>query len=272
MRPRWQGSHREESGFKVGKHYLQINLLISLYVRGLLTKKKKIKRSIVSKPIIHQEFNSRSQVDLIDLQSKADGVYKFIMVYQDHLTKFVILRALESKTAEEVASNLKNIFSIFRAPCIFHTDNGREFKNKIVYELAKLWPEVNIVHGKPRHSKTQESVERCNQDIENTFAAYLKDYKDKTWTQCLPDIQMVKNWAFHSGIRQSPYKAMFGVEFRTGLTSTNLTQEVNRIGTDIFDEQDLKAFLNVGSTEDSVIFDNAVIFAEFSIQYSQFTF
>lgn len=78
----------------------------------------------------------------------------------------------------------------------------------------------------------------------------------------------MKNRAFHSGIWQSPYKAMFGVKFRTVVTSTNLLKEVvNKIGTDIFDEEDLEDFLNVGSTKDSAIFDVAVVFAELLIQH-----
>lgn len=168
-------------------------------------KKPKKRRGLVSKPIIHKQMNSRCQVDLIDLQTQPDGDYKFIMVYQDHLTKFVILRALKTKSAEEVAVQLKDIFSIFGAPCIFHTDNGREFKNKIVEELAMLWPEVRIVHGKPRHSQTQGSVEKCNQDIENMLAAWLKENKNKSWTSGLQDVQIMKNRAYHSGIQQSPY-------------------------------------------------------------------
>lgn len=92
-----------------------------------------------------------------------------MMVYQGYLTKFVILRALKTKTAEEIAYNLKDIFSIFGAPCIFHTDNGREFKNTVVRELAKSWPEVKIVHGKPRHSQTQGSVEKSIQDIKTCW-------------------------------------------------------------------------------------------------------
>lgn len=224
-------------------------------------KKKKIKRGLVSKPIIHKQFNSRCQVDLIDLQTQADGEFKYIMVYQDHLTKFVILRALKTKTAAEVAANLKEVFSIFGAPSIFHTDNGREFKNQLVRELTQLWPEVKIVHGKPRHSQTQGSVERCNQDVENMLAAYLKDHKDKTWTQCLSDVQIMKNRAYHSGIRQSPYKAMFGIEFRVGLSSTNLPDEVlSKIGVDVFDEDELEDFLNVEGVDDSTIFNHKVSF------------
>ena len=41
--------------------------------------------------MVFSEMNSRAQVDLIDMQSQADGENKWIFVYQDHPTKFVAL-------------------------------------------------------------------------------------------------------------------------------------------------------------------------------------
>ena len=38
------------------------------------------------------------------------GEFKYIMVYQDHLTKFTMLEALKTKSAQEVPANLVNIF------------------------------------------------------------------------------------------------------------------------------------------------------------------
>jgi len=64
-------------------------------------KKKHIAKGVVAKPILSKEFNSRGQVDLMDFQSNSDGNYKFLMVYQDHLTKFVtfvhLLRSMPQK-------------------------------------------------------------------------------------------------------------------------------------------------------------------------------
>uniref|UniRef100_A0ABD2VUG2 Integrase catalytic domain-containing protein n=1 Tax=Trichogramma kaykai TaxID=54128 RepID=A0ABD2VUG2_9HYME len=148
------------------------------------------------------------------------------MVYQDHLTKFVILNALKTKRAEEVASHLVRIFLTFGAPCLLHSDNGLEFVNAIINELKILWPELNIVHGKPRHSQSQGSVERANRDIEDMIATWLVDNKSSKWTDALPFIQFMKNRAYHSGIKQSPYKAMFGFDPRVGLTSANLPTDV----------------------------------------------
>ena len=44
-----------------------------------------------------KEFSSRGQVDLIDKQAMSSSTQKWIMVYQDHLTKFCVLRSLTTK-------------------------------------------------------------------------------------------------------------------------------------------------------------------------------
>jgi len=93
------------------------------------------KKGLVVKSIISSEMNSRCQIDLIDMQVQPDRDYKFICVYQDHLTKFVILRPLKHKSAEAVANVLLDIFTLFGVPAILQSDNGREFVNKIISEL-----------------------------------------------------------------------------------------------------------------------------------------
>ncbi|XP_059169860.1 KRAB-A domain-containing protein 2-like [Physella acuta] len=80
--------------------------IITMYIRlckPCQTKLSNPKKGFVSKPLILKEFNSRCQVDLIDMQSNPDGKYRFILSYQDHLTKFILLRTLETKRAKEVA-------------------------------------------------------------------------------------------------------------------------------------------------------------------------
>ncbi|XP_055932280.1 KRAB-A domain-containing protein 2-like [Argiope bruennichi] len=182
-------------------------------------------------------MNSRCQVDLIDMQSQADNEFKFIMVYKDHLTKFVLLRPLQSKRAEEVALHVLDIFLIFIAPCILQSDNGREFVNSIIEQLRTYWPELKIVHGKTRHSQCQGSVGRANQDVENMLASWMKDNKTTKWSYGLRFVQFMKNRALHSGIKQSPYKAMFGIEPRVGMTTSTLPSDIIKT---IEDEDELQ--------------------------------
>jgi len=96
------------------------------------------KRGLVSKPILHNAFNSRALIDLIDMQSQCINNFRFIMNYQDHLTKFVVLKPLTSKRAEEIAHNLLDIYTTVGAPVILHSDNGREFVNSIITELHSM--------------------------------------------------------------------------------------------------------------------------------------
>lgn len=76
-------------------------------------------KGVVVKPIVSKDFNSWCQVDLVDMQSMPGGKYRFIMNYQDHLTKFCIIEDLSSKRAAEVAYKiLLNIF-LYLVPLIF---------------------------------------------------------------------------------------------------------------------------------------------------------
>ena len=118
-------------------------------------KKKKVRKSVVVKPIVSRYFNHRCQCDLIDMQSEPDGDFRFILNYQDHLTKFLCLRPLKNKSADEVADHLLEIFCLLGAPHILHSDNGREFANSVVTSVARKWPDCKLVRGKPRHSQSQ---------------------------------------------------------------------------------------------------------------------
>ena len=126
------------------------------------------------KPVIFSEMNFRAQVELIDMQSQPDGDLKWVLVYQDHLTKFVQLRPVTSKRAPEIAYQLPDIFSIFGAPSILQIDNGREFVNSVITELSAMWDGLKIVHGKPRHSQSQRSVERVYRNIEDMLMTWLQ--------------------------------------------------------------------------------------------------
>ncbi|XP_046993934.1 KRAB-A domain-containing protein 2-like [Schistocerca americana] len=131
------------------------------------------------------------------MPTQEDHGFKYIMVYQNHLIKFVLLHALQSKTAEEVAHHLADIFLTFGAPCILHSDHGRVCQTSWLYfGLSVNW-----------FTKTE----------------------------------FMKNWAYHSGIKQTPYKAMFGTELRLELITSSLPLDVIK---EIEDEDDVKEALN----------------------------
>ena len=124
--------------------------------------------------MVFQKMNSRCQVDLIGMQWQINNNFKFIFVYQDHLTKFVQLCALKSKHVEEIAHHLIDIFSKFRAANVLQSDKSSDFSNKISEEVCALWPDLKIVHGKPSQIQTQGLIEHSNQDNENMLSSWLE--------------------------------------------------------------------------------------------------
>ena len=108
---------------EVNKKYANVtrdvlNLFKEMCEECQLKKRKIASKGLVVKPLLSKDFNSRGQVDLVDMQSMPDGDFKFIMHYQDHLTKFSVLRALTSKRALEVGFQLLDIFLLSGAPHI----------------------------------------------------------------------------------------------------------------------------------------------------------
>ena len=115
-------------------------------------------------------------------------------MYQDHLKKFVQL-PVTSKRALEIAFQLLDIFSIFEVPSILQSDNGREFISLVINELRAMWDGLKIVHGTPRHSQTQGSVERVNRDKEDMLMTWLQSNSTTHWGDDLQFNQVMKNRA-----------------------------------------------------------------------------
>jgi hypothetical protein len=74
-----------------------IELFKSLCIECEKKRKRPMTKGVVVKPICSKTLGSRAHVDLVDMQSLSSNSFNWIMVYQDHLTKFCILRALTSK-------------------------------------------------------------------------------------------------------------------------------------------------------------------------------
>lgn len=93
-------------------------------------------------------------------------------------------------------------------------------------QLSEVW-KFKTVRGKARHSQSQGSVERCNQDVENILRSWMHE-NGTCWAEGLKFVQYTKNTQYHSGIKQTPYHAMFGDTPHRGLNtfSTVLSEAV----------------------------------------------
>ncbi|XP_064109652.1 KRAB-A domain-containing protein 2-like [Macrobrachium nipponense] len=99
-------------------------------------------------------------------------------------------------------------------------------KKMLVKEVLMKWPERKMVLGKPRHFQSQGSEERANRDIKASLSCWMKDNNFTQWSQGLRFVQWKKNTRFHSGIRRTPYEAMYGQKARLGVDATSVPEEV----------------------------------------------
>ena len=119
---------------------------------------------------------------------------KWILHVVDHWSKFHLALPITSKSAKDVAQALQtSVFPVFGLPSILHSDNGREFINKLIEEVTSTWPgQVQLVSGRPRHPQSQGLVEQAHYTLERMISAKILDDQTKStsprWTEWLPYI------------------------------------------------------------------------------------
>jgi len=161
------------------------------------------------------------------MQSTPDRGYVQILNYQDHFTKFLVLKPMKSKSASETAYNLIDIFTTIGAPMVLQSDNGREFVASVIDELKTMWPMLRIVHGRARHPQSQGSVERANADIKQMLIAWTIDNETRKWGEGLRFVQLQKNSSPHRNLsNRCPYQVLFGQKPLLGIERTALPKEV----------------------------------------------
>ncbi|MCW0217076.1 MAG: DDE-type integrase/transposase/recombinase, partial [Prosthecobacter sp.] len=74
--------------------------------------------------------------DLFGPMPMSDKGYNYALILVDAASRYCIARALQSKTAEDVAAAMLSIFWEHGFPKCLRSDRGREFVNQIVSELA----------------------------------------------------------------------------------------------------------------------------------------
>lgn len=240
--------------------------IVEMYVRccafcAANTRKKSTGAKSVHRPIYTKGFNTRGQVDLVDMRSLPDklpnGVtYVWIMHYQDHATKYCVLRALPDKEGPTVARALLEIFSMHGFPCILQSDNGREFVNAVLAALLQMSPDTKTIRGRPYYPQSQGSVERGNGQIKVMLDSWMRTRETTNWSLGIHFVQMEKNSAWHRGIHNAPYTVVFGHVVRRGLRAGALIPP--ELLKDVDDEDALTALLSsqgVGFTVEDAIED-----------------
>ena len=153
-------------------------------------------------PIPDRPWQSVS-IDLVGRLPATTNKNKFILVCVDFLTRYTVAVPLMTKTAKEVAQALGKIFCEHGVPQVVLSDNGTEFRNKMMTELASL---LQFKHTTIacHHPASQGLVERKNQAVMIALRQ-LYDERPEDWDICLPYAILAVNSAYCKSTGDTPF-------------------------------------------------------------------
>lgn len=160
-------------------------------------------------PIVSHRVMERVQMDLIDMREQPDGKYRWILHIKDHYSRFCMLYPLRRRSGSLVVRHLMEWIAILGPPQILQTDNGPEFVNKIIENVAKEHG-ILIRHGQTGRPRSQGLVERANGHVRRMIAKWCRRSGHYRWSQSLSSIALACNTSMHAAIRKSPFEVVFG--------------------------------------------------------------
>ncbi|XP_055345010.1 uncharacterized protein LOC129592891 [Paramacrobiotus metropolitanus] len=161
------------------------------------------------------------------LPTKKRG-YKYIAVFIDQLTKYVIAVPMKTATAKEFAKVfVKHVILVHGAPHILHTDRGRHFTAEVLAKVTNVF-KIKHTFGTAYHPEGQGQVERQMQTIADGLAQYLKAGNERKFNKYLPYVISAMNRVVHATTGYSAYYMLNGREMTMPedvVTRTNIPDD-----------------------------------------------
>lgn len=165
-----------------------------------------------SRAIVASRVAERYQADLIDIRhySAANDGYCWILNVLDVYSKYLMSIPLKNKTSEVVKTGFVQVFEVFGEPAELQTDNGREFKNRMLTDyLTSL--NVRRVYGRARHPQTNGQVERCNQTLKRLVGNLIGHVSgpDARWIDAHAKAVSIYNRTMHREHGETPFRVFY---------------------------------------------------------------
>ncbi len=173
-----------------------------------------------------ERMGSRVHLDLAGPFQISGEKYAHIMVLKDALTKFIVLIALVSKDMVYVQSKLiSHWVAIFGPPEMLITDGGKEFKNTIAKQLARLW-DCRKVNTTPRNPRSDGQAENQMRTLKDMLQAFTQSHPED-WHLHLATVAMAYNGLVNDATGFTPYYLTFGKEMTTASQHHTEALDVN---------------------------------------------
>ena len=140
----------------------------------------------------------RVAMDLLDMSVSTAKVNRYVLVMVDCFSHWTEACPLPDKTALAVSDAFfQHIVCRFGMPSVIHSDQGREFENKVKQELCLLCG-AHKTRTTLYHPESDGLVERFNRTLPMMLAMFAGENRDD-WDDLLPVVMM----AYHSNVHKS---------------------------------------------------------------------
>jgi IS30 family transposase len=158
---------------------------------------------------IPEEKWSEISMDFVEGLPKAKGK-DVILVVVDRLTKYAHFLPLSLPfTAQQVSQIfMDNIHKLHGMPKVIVSDRYTIFTSKLWKEVFSAL-KVQLHYSTAYHPESDGQTERVNQCLEQ-YLRIMTFTEPRKWIEWLPAAEWWYNTSYHSAIKKSPFKALYG--------------------------------------------------------------
>ena len=167
---------------------------------------KPVKRKFRKRRVLVSGINKIWAADLADMRAfaKYNNGNTFLLLVIDTFNKYGWIIPLKDKKGETVVNAFKTIFKEGRTPEKLWTDKGREFYNKNMNDLRKLY---DIELYSTENEEKSSIVERWIRTMKEKMWKYFTDNNTYKYIDVLPDLVEDYNNTVHSSTKLTPKEA-----------------------------------------------------------------
>jgi len=155
------------------------------------------------------QFQPRDKIylDIVGPLNMTEDGYKYILMCQDNLSKYLIAIPMINQVEEVTLTLLHHIVLLYGITQFIVTEQGSQFMSDIFRRLCKLL-KLNKLNTTAYHPDSNGALERTHK----TIVEYLRCFcnpRENNWDKWLPFACFVYNTTPHTMTKFTPYEVLF---------------------------------------------------------------
>jgi hypothetical protein len=178
----------------------------SCQVNKLLKPRKKAPMEITTTAEVPFE---RCSLDILGPMPETEQGNRYILTFQDDLSKYVIAVPIRQQDAETVARGfVTHVVLKYGSPHTVLTDQGTNFLSDVFRNTCKLL-KIKKIQSTAFHPETNGGLERSHRVLAEYLRHYIRE-DQSDWDEWIPFAMFTYNTTEHTATGYTPFELVFG--------------------------------------------------------------